>query len=381
MPLNRTLRSCAAAALVALPLFAQTQDPVPRVAPSATSEPVKDAPPSDAEKAINQAIATLSSVSSVSADIEINAELLNERFRIEGEFLKAPEYRVSLRLSVKDLGDASGTMVQVCDGTNLWDFQQIIDSQRISRMSLAPVMKALQSPDADAEFRDQIIARMGFSGPDTLLRGLRKACRFDQKTEKSVEGLPKLWEIRGTWTDLAALTDPNQRAVLPGMPLPPYVPSVVVLWIGQEDGFPYRLALEGRLPSVISEDRDDRLRDASGRPVGRRAPSKDERPSRIVLIYSNVKLGQPIPPERFAFEPPPGIQVDDQTERFASELSEAVTKRAAEKRAEAAKAGPILEDGVTAPRPFDDGAPKAPLSIPGTSNVPPSGPDPIIPKS
>jgi outer membrane lipoprotein-sorting protein len=369
--------------LCCLPILAIAQQPsqVPVTAAPApnladTSKKAEE-PPTEAEIALDEAISKVKATNSLAADLAIQADMLNERFEIEGQYLKAPDYRVSLRLNVRNLGDATGTMIQVCDGETLWDYQQIIDAQRVSRLSLAPILKIIAKPEVDAEFRDQIISNLGFAGPDSLLAGLRKACKFDQKIPRTVQGLPELWELRGTWKDTTSLGPQVAAGVAAGNPFPAFVPSVISLWIGQADGFPYKLTMEGKLPSILQR-RDDRLYGPDGRPIGRRPEIKGERPTRIALTYSNVQINPELAPQRFAFEPPPGVPLDDQTDRLASQLEQAVADRAAMKRSEANRtSGPVLEGvSLPAPTPLDAQAPNPPAPIPVSPNPATPAPDP-----
>ena len=199
------------------------------------------------------------------------------------------------------------------------------------------------------------MTQLGFSGPDALLVGLRKAIRFDQKEEGTLDGKP-VWILRGTWKDREGLVGPDQQPLSPTATLPPYIPSLATVSIGKEDGWPYKVVLVGRVPSMLQED--SRPLGADGRP---KAVQKVQ-PSRITLTYSNVQLNTPLKPEEFAFQAPPGVRVDDNTDALLNVLEQTLQARIAQKKQEAAKAEPLLDQSIEVPR----------SGGPPTSRLPPS---------
>ena len=148
------------------------------------AEPPQE-PPTEAERLIDLAIKKIAGLKSVSADMVQNVVMLKQKFDIKGRYLKAPDSRTYLRLAVSGLPDSDGTILQVCDGETLWEYQQILESQVYRKLSIKPIFERLNSPDMDPKTRDQILNQMGFAGPDALLVGLRKSVRFDQKERKN----------------------------------------------------------------------------------------------------------------------------------------------------------------------------------------------------
>lgn len=353
MPYNRLAMLVAPACLVGLAAWAQ--DPAP-IAPPATAAPgapaVKAAlPPTEAEKAIDEAIAKVKALKSVSADVRQDVDMLGQKFAITGQYLRGPDYKVRLQLDLVGLADAGGTMLQICDGNTLWDYQKILDGQSYARLDLGKILARLNGPEFDAVTRDFFIdQRLGFSGPDALLAGLRKSLRFEQKEEGELDGKP-VWVLRGTWQDLASLgLAPPGQAVPATTALPAYVPSVATLWIGKEDGWPYQVLLEGKARSVLLSPKQ-RL-GPDGRPMGRVQPAPKEPPSRFLLKYSNVQLDGTIDPDNFAFAVPDGTQVPvaDLTSERLAEIEQVAQALAAQRRAEAAKAGEsTLGSSLTVP--------------------------------
>ena len=67
------------------------------------------------------------------------------------------------------------------------------------------------------------------------------------------------------------------RPVNAGGFLPPYIPMDGTLYLGKEDGWPYKLVLVGRKPSTVFETR--RL-GPDGRPIGVQELDREDRPQR-----------------------------------------------------------------------------------------------------
>ncbi len=349
MPKNQIFPALAVA--LVLPLWALAQVPPP----SPASAPVPEGPPTEAETLIDEAIKKLQALQSVSADMEEEVSMLGQQFRLKGRYLKAPNHRVYLQLNLTGPGENDGSLLQVCDGTTLWEYMKVLDSPNYSKLLVQPVFEKLNNPDVDAALREQIINQLGFAGPDTLLSGLRKAIVFDQKEEGEFEGTP-VWILRGRWKDRNALSSPGQPPLPPTGPLPPYVPSLATVWVGKENGWPYQLRLEGRALSLMERGKTE-------------APPSDEAednsPSSIRLTYSNVKINVDLGAENFAFTPPPGVQVDDRTPGITTGLDNALNEQAALRKAQAAAEGdgsvdlPVSSIPAPSPAPAEDSPPSA----------------------
>ena len=273
--------------------------------------------------------------------------MLKQNFSVKGRYLKAPSSRIYLKLTVSGLPDSSGTMLQVCDGETLWDYQQILETQNYRKLSIKPIFERLNSPEIDAKTRDQVMTQLGFAGPEALLVGLRKSVKFDQKEEATLDGKP-VWVLRGTWRNRNGLVGADQRPLPPTGPLPAFVPSLATLYLGKEDGWPYKMILVGKVPTILQ---DTRRIGPDGRPIGSRASMEKIEPSTIRLTYTNVQLDPAIRPEEFAFQAPPGANVEDNTENTLKILDQAIQVQAMQKRAEAAKQdGPILDQAIDDPQ-------------------------------
>jgi hypothetical protein len=330
------------------------------------TDPSKNAPaepPTDAEKFIDASIQKVRALQSISADITQTAEILNQKFELKGQYLKAPNQKIRMQLTLSGLDSATGSMLQVCDGEILWDVQQVLDSQSYRTRRIGDILKKVNDPRMDVTLREQILAQLGFAGPESLLVGLRKSIKFETMTDDTLNG-KKVVIVQGEWKDRSSLVAPGQPPLPMNAPLPAYVPSIVRAWIGKEDGWPYQLRLVGRAPSEINLNQAQLGPD--GRPIRRPSVGPKVTPSAMTLAYSNVLLNPTLKPEQFAFTAPPALagQVADDTEEFLTVLDRILAE--AEARQRAAGSDSSLKQSIPIPkRVMENTAAPAPLTAPG----------------
>jgi outer membrane lipoprotein-sorting protein len=318
---------------------------------ASTAEPAKEEPPTPAESFIDEAAVKVGKLTSCAADLEQKVDMLNEHVTLKGRYMKAPEYRIYFVLRVSGLPETSGSTFQVCDGETRWDYQSILEQQMYYKFSIKPVMERVNSPDLDPKMKSQLKEGMGFAGPETLLVGLRKLFRFEQEKEEGKLGDRAVWILRGTWRrDVRqGLTGPDQRqAGITGL-LPPYIPMDATLYLGKDDGWPYKLVLLGRKPTRLLDTRKEGV---DGRKIGSLSSIEVVNPTSITLEYTNVRLNPTLSPSEFAFTPPSNASVEDGTEMIVKQLDSAIAMQAERKKAEAAKKdGPILNQSLDVPLP------------------------------
>ncbi len=358
MPIARTIPTLAILAL--LPIIGRAQGPADAPVAAPPAAPAVVEPPTEAELLLDAAIKKVAALPRVSADLTEKIEMLSQDFSLKGRYIKDTDHRIYFKLALDGLGDSPGTMLQVCDGTILWDFQQVLNAQSYRKLEIAPILKRLETNELEPELREQILTQLGFAGPDALLVGLRKAVRFNQKEVATLDGRA-VTIIRGEWKDRTGLVGPNQQPLPPTAPLPAYIPSLVAIWLGTEDGWPYKVELVGKKPSELQAD--NRRIGPDGRPIGRKAAAPSVKPSRVTLVYSNVNLAPETKPEDFAFQAPPGATVEDATKELVGQLDVAVQRTAAERK-KAAEAAPATLIPPTTPVPIPAAAP-APAASPG----------------
>ena len=315
-------------------------------------------PPTPAERLIDEAAAKLAKLRSVSATLLETVDMLNQQIKIKGTYLKAPENRIYLLLSVSGPPDTNGTTLQVCDGETLWDYQAILEApQAYRKFSIKPIMERLNSPELDPKIKEQAMNQLGLAGPETLLVGLRRDFRFEEKEDATLDGKP-VWILHGSWKNRQGLTGPDGRPVPQVGMLPPYIPSDALLYLGKEDGWPYKLSLEGRQPTSLF---DTRKKGPDGRYIGSKSSIETVAPTKVVLEYADVKLNVGIQLNEFVFQAPPAASVEDNTEMMVRALDQAIRVQSERKKADATKKeGAVLEPEINIPPP------------PGTPAMPPS---------
>jgi hypothetical protein len=256
---------------------------VPSSSEAAAKEKAEERP-TDAERLIDAALAKIAKLKSVAADLLEEVQMLKEKVTIKGRYLKAPNSRVYFLLSVSGLPDTAGTTLQVCDGETFWDYQEVLESKVFRKFSVKPVLDRLNSPDLDPKVKEQAMTQMGLAGPETLLAGLRRAVRFEQKEEGELAG-KKVWILRGEWRNRQGLAGPDGRPVVQSGLLPPYIPRDASLYLGKDDGWPYKLVLQGRALTILL---DTRKVGPDGRPIGSKSSIERPDPTKITLEYTNV---------------------------------------------------------------------------------------------
>lgn len=332
--------------------MAQVPKGQPNVAgPAAPAQPGAPAvekpeePPTPAERDIDAAIKKVAGLKSVSADLVEEINMLNQKYSIKGSYRKGPNNLVYLHLTVSGLADSEATSLQVCDGETLWDYQVVLSSPFYRKMSIKPILERLHSPELNPALRDQAIAQMGMSGPETLLLGLRKALKFNLKEESELDG-KKVWKFRGIWRSRQGLVGLDGRPVAASGFLPLYIPMDATLYLGKEDGWPYQLVLVGRKASIL----ESRRTGPDGRPANVKRPIDKAIPSEIKLVYKDVKLNTKLRLEEFAFQAPPTANVDDNTEMLIKGLDQAIQVEIQRKKNESAKKeGPVLDQPAGIP--------------------------------
>lgn len=340
---NPFIRAIGVAALIPIWAWAQSSAPAPAPAKAAAETPAE--PPTEAEKIIDNAIKKVTALTSVTADMVQSIDLLSQKFQLNGRYLKAPGNRVYLKLVVTGLPASSGTTLQVCDGKTLWDYQQVLETTIYRKLDVVKVFQKLAAPEIDAKLREQIKVQIGFAGPETLLSGLRKAVRFDQK-ESGTLGDKPMWVLRGTWIDRNGLLGPNMQPMPNTAPLPPYVPSIVSLWVGKEDGWPYKIVLQGKAPSILE---DTRPIGPDGQRIGSKVTNTKVQTSRVEIAYTNVNLKASLNLNEFIFQAPPGAAIEDSTEGLMSMLDQHIRAEAS-KQQSGESSEKLLEEPLQVPK-------------------------------
>jgi len=217
--------------------------------------------------------------------------------------------RLELRIQV---GDQQSSLLQVLSpptpaGHYLWTYRRLPDEERLSRVDLVRAAEALEKAQhAPGLGTEGILSGLG--GLPRLLRGLEATFDFNSAEPGTFGRLP-VWRLQGRWKpDRLAKILPDQKAVIEaGEPpdltrLPEHLPDRVVLMLGQDDLFPYRVEYRRGIPEKAGGQND-------GRPL-------------VTMELFDVKLDVPIDRARFVYNPG-NTGFSDETESFISSLGPA----------------------------------------------------------
>jgi hypothetical protein len=316
-----------------------------------------------AERQLDAATIKIRLMKQIAASIVEENEILNQKFSLEGNYYKdfsnPAVFLVRLQLKLVGLGDTGSTMLQVCDGKVLWDFQKVLKMQVYRKKDILPILEKLNNSNLNIYLKSDVISSLGFGGPEAMMTGLRRAVKFDTVEPAVIDGV-EVWDLSGNWIDRSKLLDMNGRQLPPNAPLPPYVPSSIHVFVAKESGWPYKIVMTGKRPPKLAVD--TRAMDPiSGRPVGvKREPPKVE-PSKITLFYKLLPLSE-LNPGLFVFDTPADVSaasVRDETQDFLIDLDRVIQGENNRKKAEAAKAAedPIINGKLQVGSPTDPGAP------------------------
>ncbi len=257
---------------------------------------------------------------SVAAKIYYRFELLGYPQMVgSGAYLEQRSDTAQLfRLDAKlQLNDGVVTLLEVFDGQGLWTYDDL-DGEKLTRVD---VLQVAQSLKAKMELPQvgEIGKWPGLGGLSRLLRELNSAFDFETAEEAAftlTDGgrqreMP-VWRLRGSWKPdrLAQLLPDQAEAIQQGKParlekLPDHLPDHVVVYLGQDDLFPYQIDYRRQRHKRLWE------RDS------------DESKSMVIIQFPEVSLDVAIPRGEFTYRPG-GLTPTDGTAAFIAKLEKAM---------------------------------------------------------
>lgn len=288
----------------------------PRPMPDAASTPrgaprrgMQQAASRTAAELMVEACERLQRHPAVSAKIRHRVDQFGHVMAGSGAYSQGPwnERRWRMELRIQAGGDLT-TWQQVSDGRYVWTYQQLIGNPKLSRVDLDEVQYALAAAAADAAQPGSFDA-LTLGGLPHMLGGLRDSFEFISVQPARLANLP-VWVLRGAWTrEMLGTLLPRQQdrlesgAAFDQRELAEHVPDLVVVTLGQDDLFPYRIEYV-RTAATLSDDE---------REAG--APAR----TLVSLELFEVRLGGAVDPVQFTYNP--GSQpVADGTAEFLRKL-------------------------------------------------------------
>jgi hypothetical protein len=255
------------------------------------------------------AIGKLETRTSVSAKIRQQVHLFGKHLAGDGRYLEdrqsgIPSVRLELQVQV---GDKPSVLLQVCDGCYFWTYRKLCDQPAsLSRIDALRAATALAEANK-LPGHDPAKLLPGLGGLPRLLRGLHSHFDFTS-AERGQWGMRQVWQLEGGWKPgpLSRILPKQKGPIDPAKPvdvtrLPEPHPHVVVLILGQEDLFPYRIEYSRK---VVSKDREK--------------VSEEVRPV-VTMEFSEVRFNSPLDPSHFIYNPGKA-EYTDQTEAFLQAL-------------------------------------------------------------
>ena len=147
---------------------------------------------------------------------------------------------------VIQLTGQTSSLLQVCDGRFLWTYRKLGDEAKLTRVDVDRVMEHLGKAHATADIGQGMLPALG--GLSQVLRGLNRSFDFTTAEPGRLGKQQRpVWRLVGRWKPerLVEILPDREKAVHRGRAdlskLPGHVPDRVVLMLGQEDEFPYRI--------------------------------------------------------------------------------------------------------------------------------------------
>ena len=210
-----------------------------------------------AERLVHQAAERLDQYASISAKLRLKADIFNEKIVGSGQYRQGPAASHLLRWdSTLHIGERVTSMQQIVDGTWLWMYQRASDKSTLRRVELSRVLAVeheMARPAGEPSLHGLGLGSIG--GLPKLLRSLDLSVNFASLAQARLparfgtQGAEvAVYIARGTWTPAVwAKLLPEQAAEINAgqapklKKLPQQVPDQVVVTLGRDDWFPYRI--------------------------------------------------------------------------------------------------------------------------------------------
>ncbi|MGQ0635598.1 MAG: hypothetical protein ACT4QC_13370 [Planctomycetaceae bacterium] len=274
----------------------------------AAAQPPQTAPaPGSAEEELVRARNLLLAHTSVQGRIVEKVDVFDRGYTAEGQYLqtalKPNDWHMKLDLVLK-VGDAQGSLLEVCDGEVLWTSIQIDTGKRfakkankeqtVTRRNVNQILAAARKAGETTE--TAMVTSLGLGGLPALLSAFERDMRFTGLKEDVFRGRPVV-VIQGVWQDRMVAQFTGQPSTEGSALLPAVVPDSVWVYLDRETGVPLRVLYLKKLPE----------RQVS-RPM-------------LTLDFLDVTINEPIDLNEFAYEPPPGVTPMELTNQYVDRLT------------------------------------------------------------
>jgi len=223
----------------------------------------------ETEELLRRSIEMIEGRHSISAEVTHCVDLYGKNLVGKGSYREErsgphPLVRFELKTST---GDSESSMLQVCDGRYLWNYRVLMGQPRLNRIDLERLAKAVEKQGRARQGGDPTLAQplaavsagagqggtglgdtISLGGIPGLLRSLQESFEFVSAENEVLYSMP-VWKLRGRWqaARLAVFLPEQAEAIQQGRGevdlarLPKYLPDHLVVWLGKDDLFPYRI--------------------------------------------------------------------------------------------------------------------------------------------
>lgn len=236
---------------------------------------------------------------SVKADVEHTVSIGTRQFRATGRYLNSGS-KLRLEYTVKPDQGADGSLIEVCDGKELWSLMTLGGTKRVTHRDVQQIKAAITSvkrvPDAE------LTAELGLGGLSGLFASLERTMTFDQMKQEEVEGHSRT-VVQGQWKSNVA----SRWKSTADDPLPVYIPDAVRIIVNSATLFPERVVYL------------------------KKQTEKDKKGYRALVSFQfkNVELDATIDEQEFTFEPPQDVVPEDVTRQFLDRITKSQESEAA----------------------------------------------------
>jgi len=213
--------------------------------PGAAPAPGQAAAGNSGEALLERAMLAVESVPSLAAKVRHMVDLGNRRLVGTGAYLqqgRGPTRALRFELEYQDV-TRPARIEQICDGANLWLYQQLSGEETLSWVDMLRLARARPKSAPTSQLSPWNMV----GGLPRMLTGLQSAFLFGPVSEARLEDV-RAYSAEGAWESarLVELLPEQQEAIRAGQgvdlsKLVANLPDRIVLYTGCDDFIPYRI--------------------------------------------------------------------------------------------------------------------------------------------
>ena len=266
----------------------------------------------------------LKSHPSVRADIEQTVTIGSQPFRATGRYLTSGS-KLRLEYLIKPNEGADGSLIEVCDGKQLWSQVTLNGVKRVTHRDVEQIKAAVASTK---NISDAVVtAELGLGGLTALLASLERTMIFEAMKAGTGEGQTQT-VIQGQWK--ADVSSRWRRR--PEDPLPAYIPDLVRVVVDSRTLFPERIIYLKKQTEKEKAEQAPATKDKSAKDApAKDSPTKTKKGYRAIvsLTFQNVQIDASIDEQEFTFVPPEDVVPEDITRQYLDRITKSNEAEAA----------------------------------------------------